>query len=457
MKNVSKTMYIPLYGKAYVSRKNIILNDPTAEAIWAQEGFPLRGKAKSKWLAYSMGMRSKVFDRWVQQKIEEQPDAVVLHIGCGMDSRAFRVKTSSECCWIDVDFPDVIEERKRYYQESETYRMMTGDARETGWIKALPEANTAIVVLEGLTMYLTPAELKQMLAALQEHFSQLHILMDCYTSLGAKASKYKNPINTVGVNQTYGMDDPAALAKETGFTFVKEHEMAPENLITELQKMEQIVFRKLFAGRFAKAIYRMYEFFTESEPAVEAIAKQAAKELTTAENLTAANSYFDSLTEKHPGFEKIASNLYRCNDILFNTGLRFTMESHARGLKAVQHFSFASAPKLLEYLPLQNGTHCVLITKIDGVRDAMPLPCTGAGWQQVTPQGGMQLIADAENLYKRNLINEAILDTRNWHVVPATGMIVLSDWSRLRQCSSHEEGMHMVNTVKQELSDRGLV
>ena len=91
MDNVNKTLYIPLYGKAYVSRKGIILHDAKAEEIWSLEGFSLKGKSKSKWLAYYMGMRSAVFDRWTVEKIRENPGAVVLHIGCGMDNRVGRV------------------------------------------------------------------------------------------------------------------------------------------------------------------------------------------------------------------------------------------------------------------------------------------------------------------------------------------------------------------------------
>ena len=34
MNGVNKTLYIPLYGKAYVSKKGIILNDKTAEQIY---------------------------------------------------------------------------------------------------------------------------------------------------------------------------------------------------------------------------------------------------------------------------------------------------------------------------------------------------------------------------------------------------------------------------------------
>lgn len=69
MDNVNKTLYIPLYGKAYVSSKGIILDDKKAEEIWEKEQFALKGKAKSKWLAYYMGMRSAVFDNWLRDRM----------------------------------------------------------------------------------------------------------------------------------------------------------------------------------------------------------------------------------------------------------------------------------------------------------------------------------------------------------------------------------------------------
>lgn len=36
MNGVNKTLYIPLYGKSYVSRKNIIIRDKKAEEISAR-------------------------------------------------------------------------------------------------------------------------------------------------------------------------------------------------------------------------------------------------------------------------------------------------------------------------------------------------------------------------------------------------------------------------------------
>ena len=127
MNQVNKTLYIPLYGKALVSKKNILLRDLKAEFIWNKEQFELKGKSKTKWLAYYMGMRSRVFDDWVSKNIDET--CVVLHLGCGLDSRVLRVKHN--CMWIDVDFESVLDERKKYYEENDLYKMISSDLRES--------------------------------------------------------------------------------------------------------------------------------------------------------------------------------------------------------------------------------------------------------------------------------------------------------------------------------------
>ena len=258
MNGVNKTLYIPLYGKAYVSQKGLFINDKKAEEIWRAEGFELKGKSKSKWLAYYMGIRSSVFDAWLKEKMYEMKDAVVLHIGCGLDSRVLRVGTM-EHTWYDVDFPEVIEERKRYFDESENYHMVTGDVREDTWLAKVSGAKQAIGVMEGISMYLKPEELKGLMENLGKYFDQVSCLMDSYTVMAAKMSKHKNPINDVGVTEVYGMDDPKVLEKD-GFTFVKEHEMIPKKYIDVLSGMEKTIFSKLYAGGFSKKLYRMYEY-----------------------------------------------------------------------------------------------------------------------------------------------------------------------------------------------------
>ena len=259
MNNVNKTLYIPLYGKAYVSKKGIILHDSIAEKIWSKEGFELKGKSKSKWLAYYMAMRSAIYDEWVKQEIAYNSNTVVLHIGRGMDSRIKRVGIE-DVHWYDIDFPDVIEERLKYYSETGFYYMLSADMRTDKWKSSIEHNRNAIVILEGVSMYFQPEELITLLSDISQYFNSVKLLMDCYTERAAKASKYKNPINDVGVTVVYGYDDPQELAVKTGYIFEKEHCMTPQKYIDELQGIEKNVYKNLFAGKIAKSLYRMYEF-----------------------------------------------------------------------------------------------------------------------------------------------------------------------------------------------------
>ena len=258
MNSVNKTLYIPLYGKSYVSKKGLFLDDKKAEEIWEAEGFSLKGKSKSKWLAYYMGVRSAVFDEWVKEQMLTAPNAVVIHIGCGMDSRIIRVEAKNYK-WYDVDFWEVIEERKRYYAETDDYKMIAGDARDCSWLTAIEEKKSAIVVIEGVSMYLTVDEMRNLADCLCAHFESVMLLVDSYTSFAAKMSKRRNPINDVGVTKVYGIDNPQAYQSEK-LSFVKEHTMIPQKYIDELKGFERFVFAKLYAGSFSKKLYRLFEY-----------------------------------------------------------------------------------------------------------------------------------------------------------------------------------------------------
>ncbi len=258
MNSVNKTLYIPLYGKSYVSKKGLFLHDEKAEEIWEAEGFSLKGKSKSKWLAYYMGIRSAVFDEWLQKQLEAAPNAVVVHIGCGMDSRIIRIGNQNHK-WYDVDFPEVIEERKRYYTETDDYKMIAGDVRDCNWLTAIKEKQSAIVVMEGVSMYLTIEEMQNLADNLCSHFESITLLVDAYTSFAAKMSKRRNPINDVGVTEVYGIDKPEAYQTDK-LAFAQEHTMIPPKYIDELSGFEKFVFAKLYAGGLSKKLYRLYEY-----------------------------------------------------------------------------------------------------------------------------------------------------------------------------------------------------
>ena len=259
MDNVNKTLYIPLYGKAYVSKKGIILSDKTAEEIWSKEGFALNGKAKSKWLAYYMGMRSATIDSWVKGQISNSNDCIILHLGCGLDSRVIRI---GDCpfIWFDIDFESVIKEREKYFNQTEKYQMLCQDVKNGDFVAQLPNAKKAIVIMEGVSMYLQEEELKNCLIKITSKFEEVAYMVDCYTPFAAKMSKLKNPIKSVGVSQVYGIKDEFVLEEGTDLKFVKEHEITPQYLIEELSGFEKTLFKRLYAGKTSKKLYKLYEY-----------------------------------------------------------------------------------------------------------------------------------------------------------------------------------------------------
>src|SRR5262245_33795898 len=94
-----ETMLMTLSGRAIQSQwKNPILHDPWAEEAMRQIDYDMRNRyGKLAWrLIGDMGCtviatRAATFDLLTNRYLAEHPRATVLHVGCGLDSRAFRV------------------------------------------------------------------------------------------------------------------------------------------------------------------------------------------------------------------------------------------------------------------------------------------------------------------------------------------------------------------------------
>jgi O-methyltransferase involved in polyketide biosynthesis len=63
----------------------------------------------------TLPMRALHFEQWTRVFLAAQPESTVLHLGCGLDARVFRVDPGPRVRWIDVDLPDVIALRGRLY------------------------------------------------------------------------------------------------------------------------------------------------------------------------------------------------------------------------------------------------------------------------------------------------------------------------------------------------------
>ncbi len=101
-----ETLFIPLSGKALDYRsKNSILNDFKANEIIEKVGinFTKQNGFKAKMGGRTLAVRAKQYDEWTKDFITKNKNAVIVHLGCGLDARINRVQPPNSVTWFDVD------------------------------------------------------------------------------------------------------------------------------------------------------------------------------------------------------------------------------------------------------------------------------------------------------------------------------------------------------------------
>lgn len=255
----SETLFIPLLGKAEVSLYGDILQDEKAKEIVESVGYPF--KKMSKFLSIYMGIRAAILDRYVENFIKRHPQGMVIYLGCGLDSRVERVK-AKPFLWIDLDLPDVIQVRKQFYQESGSYRMIGKSVTDFSWLEEAAECDRpVIVVAEGLTMYLTDEENKELIQQIRQHFARADYVFDAYSISAVWWSKYKNPVNKMGAVIRWGLDEPLLLEdKEAGIQYIETKYFTHQEWVGKLSGRTKWMFKFLYGNKWADNLYRIYYY-----------------------------------------------------------------------------------------------------------------------------------------------------------------------------------------------------
>lgn len=138
---------------------------------------------------YVVALRATKLDAWSADFLRRHPDALVLHLGCGMDTRAFRLNPPDTVQWFDVDQPGVITLRRKLYDDSASYRMIGSSVTDPGWLEQTPTDRPVLVVAEGLLMYLAEAEVRALLQRLTDRFGTGELVFDTLSPMGPRQSK----------------------------------------------------------------------------------------------------------------------------------------------------------------------------------------------------------------------------------------------------------------------------
>ena len=177
-----ETMLMTLSGRAIQSQwKNPILRDPWAEEAMRHIDYDIEQDPTREWARGACGKRSDctviatraaTFDLLTNRYLADHPDATVLHVGCGMDSRVFRVDPPATVQWFDVDYPDVIDLRRQLFPEREAYHLIGAPLSDLRWLDEVPRDRPGLLIAEGVLHYLSETEVKALLNAVVAHFPE---------------------------------------------------------------------------------------------------------------------------------------------------------------------------------------------------------------------------------------------------------------------------------------------
>jgi O-methyltransferase involved in polyketide biosynthesis len=107
-----------------------------------------------------------------------------------------------------VDYPEVIEVRRRLYPERAGYCMIGSELSDPGFLDEVPADRPAMIVAEGVMMYLAEHDVKQLLNRLTDHFPSGQIAFDALSRWGATLAKADPSVRATGASFRWGIDDP---------------------------------------------------------------------------------------------------------------------------------------------------------------------------------------------------------------------------------------------------------
>lgn len=187
LSGVAETLLITLYIRATESqRPDALIKDERAESLVQQ----LDPETLRKTLALTEGtgrlvliLKSREFDRFARDFLQCHPDAVVVHIGCGLDTRFERVD-NGQVEWYDLDLPEVINLRRELIGgEGGRYHLLSGSVLEDSWIEVVEthRQRPCLFLAEGVFMYFTEDQVKSLVLRLKEYFLGAELVFDAYS------------------------------------------------------------------------------------------------------------------------------------------------------------------------------------------------------------------------------------------------------------------------------------
>ena len=223
LSGVPETMLQTVYARAKESRGRGVIHDAKAEEIIEKLGYDFSLADKDAAMRSGVIARTIVLDRLTKEWLAKHPGAVVVNIACGLDTRCYRVSGYSH--WYNLDLPETMAVRERLLPENGAISQIAMSAMDD-WGGEISERNVpALIVIEGLTMYLNAKDVQQIFAVISSRFEKVTVFVETMNPMMARCFKEKS-IEGSHAKFSWGVKNGEALAALLpDFRFVEEHSL----------------------------------------------------------------------------------------------------------------------------------------------------------------------------------------------------------------------------------------
>lgn len=205
---VAETLMITLYARATeTKRSEPILSDRKAVEIADQVDYDFSKYEKGWSSQLGCVIRARAYDQIVQNFLETYPSAVIINLGAGLCTRFFRVD-NGEVHWYDVDFPEVIALRRKFFEESDRRHFIAKSLLDFTWMDSIHRQpnQPMLVIYEGVAMYLSEADNRALLQQIEARFSPVEVLFDVLSRKSAKTTQQHDTVSKTNAEFKWGID-----------------------------------------------------------------------------------------------------------------------------------------------------------------------------------------------------------------------------------------------------------
>ena len=224
LSGVPETMLQTVYARAKETRTRGAIKDTKAVELVEKLNYDFSLADKDTAMRSGVIARTIVLDRLTESFLSANPGAVVVNIACGLDTRCYRMKNYAH--WYNLDLPETIAVREKLLPESGRISQIAMSAMDE-WGGAVEENNTPVlVIIEGLTMYLTERDVRKIFEIIKNRFDRATVFVEVMNPAVVKRFKEKS-IEGSHAKFTWGIKDGKALENLLpGFRFEEEHSLA---------------------------------------------------------------------------------------------------------------------------------------------------------------------------------------------------------------------------------------